>query len=73
MFGQNNEKITVITKDNERNVEIFEEVRCKPTMVISVIGDTENYVPTIWPTCVFQTALIEAAKNGGGKFYYLCF
>lgn len=36
-------------------------------MVFSVIGDTDSFVPTTWPTAVFQMALIEAARNGGGK------
>lgn len=29
-------------------------------------GDSENFVTRAWPTNVFQTALIEAAKSGGG-------
>lgn len=37
-----------------------------PTMVFSVIGDSDSFVPRPWPKTVFQTALIEAAKNGGG-------
>uniref|UniRef100_A0A8W8NK24 TRPM SLOG domain-containing protein n=1 Tax=Magallana gigas TaxID=29159 RepID=A0A8W8NK24_MAGGI len=36
-----------------------------PTMVFSVIGDSDNFVPRPWPKTVFQTALIEAAKSGG--------
>lgn len=36
-----------------------------PTMVFSVIGDSDNFVPNPWQKTVFQTALIEAAKNGG--------
>lgn len=35
-------------------------------MVFSVIGDSDNLVPRPWPKTVFQTALIEAAKSGGG-------
>lgn len=38
-----------------------------PTMVFSVIGDSDSFVPRPWPKTVFQTALIEAAKSGGGK------
>lgn len=38
-----------------------------PTMVFSVIGDSDSCVPSPWPTSVFQTALIEAAKSGGGN------
>lgn len=37
-----------------------------PTMVFSVIGDSDSFVPRPWPTTLFQTALIEAAKSGGG-------
>ncbi|XP_056002351.1 uncharacterized protein LOC125661865 isoform X2 [Ostrea edulis] len=36
-----------------------------PTMVFSVIGDSNSFVPSPWPKAVFQTGLIEAAKNGG--------
>lgn len=42
------------------------EVHSSPTMVFSVIGDSDNFVPRPWPKTVFQTALIEAAKSGGG-------
>lgn len=42
-----------------------------PTMVFSVIGDSDSFVPRPWPTTVFQTALIEAAKSGGGKKWYM--
>jgi hypothetical protein len=37
-----------------------------PTMVFSIIGDSNSFVPSPWPKAVFQTGLIEAAKNGGG-------
>lgn len=50
------------TKDVENN----EEIRSAPTMVFSVIGDSESFAPRPWPKTVFQTALIEAAKSGGG-------
>lgn len=36
-------------------------------MVFSVIGDSDSCVPSPWPTSVFQTALTEAAKSGGGN------
>ena len=36
-------------------------------MVFSVIGDSHSFVPRPWPRTVFQTALIEAAKSGGGN------
>lgn len=39
----------------------------KPMMVFSIIGDANSFAPRPWQTIVFQTALIEAAKNGGGK------
>lgn len=35
-------------------------------MVFSVIGDSDSFAPRPWPKSVFQTALIEAAKSGGG-------
>ena len=41
-------------------------VKSTPTMVFSVIGDSDSFVPRPWPRTVFQTALIEAAKSGGG-------
>lgn len=41
-----------------------------PTMVFSVIGDSDSFVPRPWPKTVFQTALIEAAKSGGGMFSF---
>lgn len=37
-----------------------------PRMVFSVIGDSVSFFPRPWPKAVFQTALIEAAKGGGG-------
>lgn len=43
----------------------------KPTMVFSVIGDSYRSVPRPWQTIVFQKALIEAAKNGGGRVLFL--
>lgn len=38
----------------------------KPTLVLSVIGDSITYVPKPWPTNVFQSALIESAKSEEG-------
>lgn len=43
----------------------------KPTMVFSVIGDADSFVPRPWRTEVFEKALIEAARNGGGKLLCL--
>jgi hypothetical protein len=42
-----------------------------PTMVFSIIGDSNTSVPKSWPKAVFQIGLIEAAKNGGGKIKYI--
>lgn len=47
-------------------------VKSTPTMVFSVIGDSDSFVPRPWPKAVFQTALIEAAKSGGGKVHIKC-
>ena len=47
--------------------EIKTAVKSTPTMVFSVIGDSDSFVPRPWPRTVFQTALIEAAKSGGGR------
>lgn len=58
----------------DQNIEVedlednkHEQVKATPTMVISVIGDSDSFVPRPWPKTVFQTALIEAAKSGRGK------
>lgn len=50
--------------------EIKEAVKSTPTMVFSVIGDSENFISKPWQTNVFQTALIEAARSGGGISIY---
>ncbi|XP_056002332.1 uncharacterized protein LOC130049150 isoform X2 [Ostrea edulis] len=44
---------------------IKENVNSTPTMVFSVIGDSNSFVPRPWAKTVFKTALIEAAKSGG--------
>lgn len=55
------------TDGNKHYKQVKEkEVYSPPTMVFSVIGDSDNFVPRPWPKTVFQTALIEAAKSGGG-------
>lgn len=46
-------------------------VQSSPTMVFSVIGDSDSFVPRPWPKTVFQTALIDAAKSGGGTFFLI--
>lgn len=51
--------------ENQKN-ERSSESHVTPTMVFSVIGDSDSFVPRPWPTTLFQTALIEAAKSGGG-------
>lgn len=55
------------TKDTENIKEPKRGVRSTPTMVFSVVGDSDSFVPKPWPKTVFQTALIEAAKSGGGE------
>ncbi|XP_078329886.1 transient receptor potential cation channel subfamily M member-like 2 [Crassostrea virginica] len=45
--------------------KIMAAVNVTPTMVFSVIGDSDSFVPRPWPRTVFQTALIDAAKSGG--------
>ncbi|XP_056001806.1 uncharacterized protein LOC130048779 [Ostrea edulis] len=45
--------------------KIKEHVGCTPTMVFSVIGDSDSLDHRPWTKTVFQTALIEAAKSGG--------
>lgn len=47
------------------------DINSKPTMVFSVIGDSDSFVPRPWPTTLFQTALIEAAKSGGGIYFWI--
>lgn len=60
VYGGGNRHNTEI-EDLENN----EEIRSAPTMVFSVIGDSDSLAPRPWPKTVFQTALIEAAKSGG--------
>lgn len=50
-----------------------EPFRSAPTMVFSVIGDSDSFAPRPWPKTVFQTALIEAAKSGGGVLKQLLY
>lgn len=59
--GNNTSRISV------EDIEDNELDQSTPTMVFSVIGDSDNLVPSPWPKTVFQTALIEAAKSGGGN------
>jgi hypothetical protein len=54
-----------LTEKSWRNIQ--DKVKSTPTMVFSVIGDSNSFVPKPWAKTVFQTALIEAAKCGGGK------
>lgn len=72
---------TSLTKDEEaikkkRLEDAWEDIKTNvyepkksfksaPTMVFSVIGDSDSFAPRPWPKSVFQTALIEAAKSGG--------
>lgn len=55
---------------NIEDQEMDEPFRFAPTMVFSVIGDSDRFAPRPWPKTVFQTALIEAAKSGGGMLIY---
>lgn len=59
-------KRNVYTKDEQSSTRKL--IKSTPTMVFSVIGDSDSCVPSPWPTSVFQTALIEAAKSGGETF-----
>nr|XP_022311634.1 transient receptor potential cation channel subfamily M member 1-like [Crassostrea virginica] len=59
---ENFENVTDVKSVWER---IKNAVKVTPTMVFSVIGDSDSFVPRPWPRTVFQTALIEAARNGG--------
>ncbi|XP_062612700.1 uncharacterized protein LOC134274423 [Saccostrea cucullata] len=43
----------------------------KPKLVLSVIGDSDSFVPRAWPKSVFQTALIETHKSSGGDTWIL--
>nr|XP_034321515.1 transient receptor potential cation channel subfamily M member 2-like [Crassostrea gigas] len=54
-----------ITQGVTSNVSTSDDGNTSPTMVFSVIGDSDSFVPRPWPKTVFQTALIEAAKSGG--------
>ena len=56
-----------ITQGVTSNVSTSDDGNTSPTMVFSVIGDSDSFVPRPWPKTVFQTALIEAAKSGGGR------
>lgn len=62
--SQNKETLKLAWDDILKNV-YSEFTQSTPTMVFSVIGDTDSFVPTTWPVSVFETALIEAARNGG--------
>lgn len=63
--------LVIETKDEKLWNDLKREFESTPTMVFSVIGDSESFVPKLWQKDVFQTALVEAAKNGGGMFYFL--
>lgn len=59
---------------NESDVEsIWNEMKnalkSTPTMVFSMIGDSDNFVPKLWPKSAFQKALVEAGKTGGGMLF----
>lgn len=50
---------------------LYKDHESTPSMVFSVIGDSDSLVPRRWAKNVFQTALIEAAKSGGGKAFLM--
>lgn len=58
------------TKDEQLWNDLKREFESTPTMVFSMIGDSESFVPKLWQKDVFQTALVEAAKNGGGMVFF---
>lgn len=55
-----------VKKDEKQKKKKLVNIHSTPTMVFSVIGNSDSFVPRPWPTTLFQTALIEAAKSGGG-------
>lgn len=55
----------------DRFYEFGEHDIKKPILVFSVIGGSDSFVPISWQTRVFRTALIEAAKSGGGRVLFL--
>lgn len=60
-------------KEYEGVTENENTKQSKPTLVLSVIGDSITVVPKQWPKNVFQTALIEAAKSNEGMTFFLSF
>lgn len=75
MFIQNSNIEPKRKQKKNKMKEMWEKIQSKvynstgnsPMMVFSIIGDANNFAPRPWQTIVFQTALIEAARNGGGK------
>lgn len=62
-----------VKKDGKQKKKKLVNMYSTPTMVFSVIGNSDSFVPRPWPTTLFQTALIEAAKSGGGiDFFEWC-
>lgn len=59
-----------VKKDGKQKKKKLVDMYSTPTMVFSVIGNSDSFVPRPWPTTLFQTALIEAAKSGGGIDFY---
>lgn len=56
-------------KQNVSTKNVSSDGNNSPTMVFSVIGDSDSFVPRPWPKTIFQAALIEAAKSGGGEYW----
>lgn len=59
-----------VKKDGKQKKKKLVNMYSTPTMVFSVIGNSDSFVPRPWPTTLFQTALIEAAKSGGGIDFF---
>lgn len=57
-------------KLTNKNKEDKNREQNTPTLVLSVIGDSNTLVPNQWPKDVFQEALIETAKCEKGKVFY---
>lgn len=70
--GERNDKVAEkwngFMKEYEGVTATEHKKQSKPTLVLSVIGNSNTFVPKQWPKNVFQTALIEAAKSEEGTW-----
>ena len=55
--------MTEVTNPEEIWNKYSDHNQKKPWLVISVIGDSNSFVPTTWEKTLFQTSLIETAKG----------